>query len=583
MKDSLYDFDDFDELFYGMKKKSSTSSNKTQLPTVEKMFAEEINIPAKSPTKVTETSRENSPKRNIRTARYSSTAFKNQSVRETPPTHTATEYEYSPGGMFIKHVTVKPWAAHIGIYDKFRRDAVKYHELHGKRTAHVPFFSYLPRYDNLNSSQWAYYLYMRDCITEGTALPEADISYVLLYIYEIINLGNAIIPEHGAEILANVWFLYRRIHPMLDKYMSEWMADYCMMYSVEIPHVLHGHLAQLSLSSTVKEFYADGIIKYCPSQLGLFLRLALSDYSASKSRYASKYDNYEELCNSVFDQTVDEKFKSDRLFSNRLIRHSRVTRAVFCGAICASDVKKTLELDLSSPFRSTESRRVVTELAKGAENAVRAGLGIRARLSAPPLESSAASAASQKSDSPEYLELYDSPSLELSSEDAAELERVSWQNAARLTDSENCFDSFSPFDTDTEYSDTELPFGALTGGDNAESCTGEFKTEKKNEVAERSKCNENTPCNNETNDENIHCPSSPSDESLKEQLGETLYSLIKLAAEGKSFVQACRTAGIFADDAAGKINECAAETIGDILLESVGADYTFVEDYRELL
>lgn len=315
----------------------------------------------------------------------------------------------------------------------------------------------------------------------------------------------------------------------------------------------------------------------------MFLRLALSDYSASKSRYASKYDNYEELCNSVFDQTVDEKFKSDRLFSNRLIRHSRVTRAVFCGAICASDVKKTLELDLSSPFRSTESRRVVTELAKGAENAVRAGLGIRARLSAPPLESSAASAASQKSDSPEYLELYDSPSLELSSEDAAELERVSWQNAARLTDSENCFDSFSPFDTDTEYSDTELPFGALTGGDNAESCTGEFKTEKKNEVAERSKCNENTPCNNETNDENIHCPSSPSDESLKEQLGETLYSLIKLAAEGKSFVQACRTAGIFADDAAGKINECAAETIGDILLESVGADYTFVEDYRELL
>ncbi len=663
MKDDFLSFDDFDELFFGVNKKKSGTEKCVKTPgrvasrsLADEFGTEEIEMlfdaeetPREYP--ISELSArdalrrqarnpqgndaEGTPagKRDGRIAGYGISAgdetisaggddipargnaalsARPDSSRESRGMQPACKADsgYSTDGSFLRQVTVKQWPIRGGLYDKFRRDAIAHRELHGRRAAHVSFFSYLPSYSNLNSAQWEYYLYMRDSVAQGIGLPDADLSYVLLYIYEIINLGGVITPEAGAERLAAVWLLYRQIHPMLDKYMSEWMADYCLMYKTEVPAVLRAHLPRLSLSSTVKEFYADAIIKYCPSRFGEFCRTALSDYSISKSRYASKYEDYEEKVCRVFDRTIEERLKTGGVFPARLMRPSSVTRAVFCGAICASDIKKELELKVTSPFRSAEARRIVTELIKGAENAVRAGLGIRARLNAPKLESAAANEASDTREEREYLELYDAPSRGLSAENASELERVSWQNAARLTDSALEIDLALGERSQADESgalyteENELPEGALVGGDEPceayEACGYGEECEAHGEREELAECGESTDTAVATAGVNLsgtaessrHAPTSAEyasestgdgEESLKSRLGTQLYSLVLSAASGESFADACRAVGMFADDAARCINEHAADVIGDVLLEVNGTDYSFVEDYRELL
>lgn len=630
MKDDFLSFDDFDELFFGVNKKKSGAGKRAKgaghaapRRLEDDFSAEEIDMllrtdeaPREYP--ISELSArddlrmrtETSPGNNVRVGavrRRGEDASKGVGIPSAARTERTEcresaggaeklprgkcDLEYTTDGSFLRQVTVKPWPLRGGLYDKFRRDAIAHRELHGRRAAHVSFFSYLPSYSNLNSAQWEYYLYMRDSAAQGIGLPDADLSYVLLYIYEIINLGGVITPETGAERLASVWLLYRQIHPMLDKYMSEWMADYCLMYKLEVPAVLRAHLPRLSLSSTVKEFYADAIIKYCPSRFGEFCRTALSDHSISKSRYASKYEHYEEKVCHVFDRTVEERLKTGGVFPSRLMRPSSVTRAVFCGAICASDIKKELELKVTSPLRSAEARRIVTELMKGAENAVRAGLGIRARLNAPKLESAAANEASDTRGEREYLELYDAPSRGLSAENAAELERVSWQNAARLTDSAE----------EIDLSAGELPEGALVGGDGECGACVDFvgcsESGDNADGAERERLPECTvsaetavaASNVDLSDAAEwagHMPEQSAEdggESLKSRLGAQLYSLVLSAASGESFADACRAVGLFADDAASRINEHAADVIGDVLLEASGTDYSFVEDYRELL
>lgn len=457
--------------------------------------------------------------------------------------------EYGKETGFVRHVTVKSWPSGGGFYDKFARDAVIYHGKVGKPAPHVPFFSYIPQYAHLSDAAMAYYLYMREQIRSGTRLPEADFSYILLYIYEVINIGELISPADGAELLARTWLLYRPIHPTLDKYLSEWLPDYCLIYNVPLPRALAPILCEVGAKSTFKEFFADAAVEM-GIPLSKMIRLSLSDHNVNKCKYAEEIKGYVAEVEKVFDTAINEYARRGTgIFHPRNFKNASVTRDAFCGSLCAGNIKKKLKVEICSIFRAPEMRRAVTELMKSAENAVRAAHGIKGRLQAPKIEETFAPAKVPDAEERAYLSFYDSPAENFSTESAAAIESESWKNAEILADDYS--------NDEGEAVEGEISFDSVV--DDTPAVSEPVSTELSNASVDTE------------------------NESFLSALSQKthLTELLKATANGKSFKALCREAGIFADDAAREINEIAMEYIGDVVLEPDGSDYIFVEDYAD--
>ncbi|MBQ8525026.1 MAG: TerB N-terminal domain-containing protein [Clostridia bacterium] len=552
MKDSFDDLDrDFFDLASHSAGKAYAAPKKRDTGTSEISTEQAEHKSSGQPAfRIPPAGRDKAASRQIRTAHYSGASFDKRPPRRTGEKNddSTVLHEYSPNGYFVKHVSVMSWPQGYSFYEKFVRDAAVSNSRRGSKAPHVPFFSYIPQFTQLNAPQWAYYLYMKECAREGVCLTDADFSYVLLYIYEIINLEGVISPEAGASLLGTAWMLYRRVHPMLDKYMSEWMADYCLLYGLPLPRMLYPILAEIASRSTVKEFYADALLKHTPGEAGRLFRLSLSDHDPSRSRYASRLDNFASLTEEVFDSAAAEQLRDKSgIFDKKLCRSMTVSRDAFCGSLCAASVKKKIVLTLETPFRAPEVRRVVTEMMKGAENIVRARMGVKARLAAPVLEGKSAAVSARTEEERAYLSFYESPTEELSADAAAKIELESWQNTELLAG-----DELAP-ETESETCDEPEVEGAMTGGDNI---ADEPAVEVQDDTAAQ-------------------------DKGLRDALGDELYQLLRRAADGESFKDACRERGAFADDAASRINEIAMDIIGDVVLEASGTDYVFIEDYRD--
>ena len=508
--------------------------------------------------------------RQIRTSDYRNAGasygrYSRPSVKrgETPePEKDTVIRQYQTGGRYLTDVTVKSWPGARGFYEKFVHDAMQSHERRGEEAPHVQYFSYIPQYSQLTPSMWRFYLWFKESIRRGIRLPDADFSYVILYVYEIINLEGVIAPTEGAELLARIWVMYRPMHPSLDKYLSEWMADYCLVHEVALPKVLTKILPEVGAKARLKEFYADAAIS-AGLGLGPLIRTALSDHNLTKGRFVKDIEGFaDEVC-AVFDAVIAEHMRGGTgLFEDRLNRESELICDAYCGSLCASTVKKKIHLKLKSFFRLPEARRIVTELMKGCENIVRARHGIRARLSAPPVTGSSYIITARSAEEVAYMSYYDSPEEELTHEKAAEIEAQSWQNVESLTveDVHETSDSFAEepdgaffsdgIDDVTDVVDAAEETTVVAIGDPGQKSTDEPKTLEASEPS---------------------VSTGTDDEKYKKVLWT--------AAEGGNFASACRELGLFADTAAAHINEIALEFIGDVVLEQSGTDYVFIEDY----
>ena len=506
--------------------------------------------------------------------RYSRPSVKRGDTPE--PEKDTVIRQYQTGGRYLTDVTVKSWPGARGFYEKFVHDAMQSHERRGEEAPHVQYFSYIPQYSQLTPSMWRFYLWFKESIRRGIRLPDADFSYVILYVYEIINLEGVISPAEGAELLARIWVLYRPMHPSLDKYLSEWMADYCLVHEVALPKVLTKILPEVGAKARLKEFYADAAIS-AGLGLGPLIRTALSDHNLTKGRFVKDIDGFaDEVC-AVFDAVIAEHMRGGTgLFEDRLNRESELVCDAYCGSLCASTVKKKIHLKLKSFFRLPEARRIVTELMKGCENIVRARHGIKARLSAPPVTGSSYIITARSAEEVAYMSYYDSPAEELTAEKAAEIEAQSWQNVESLTvdgvadvpgtyaDEPFADDGFDDEPEGAFFSDgiddvsAEVNEGAVGKSDEA-SGTDDTTVAEDQSAAEAS---DKTEFASETDSD---------DEKHKKALWA--------AANGGSFTAACRSLGLFADTAAARINEAALEFIGDVVLEQSGTDYVFIEDY----
>ena len=510
----------------------------------------------------------------------------------------APESVYEPGGLLIKKVEVRRWSSGAEFYGRFLTDAKKSHFAapsvpYSSHMEEVEYFSYVPQYSHMTLSQIEYYRWFRENVRRGI-YPPSSMSYVLLYIFEIINLPGIIPPEEGARLLSAIWINYRKLNPRIDSYLCEWFPDYCLINKVSLPHSLDAILYEVAPKSSFKEFYVDrrpedekpdvlNISKSAPSFIIAKTLIEIcSDYNYRNSKYypedRGKYDLL--IPGAISALLFDCLAKKLSFF--RFEKIYRIPRDSYCGAIASPETKKILSVEFCSFLRGADVRDHVTPLVKYTENKLRALLGIKARLScakAPaedcavideffaPLIGAGRKTASVREEC-DYLKNYEPEKSGLDFDFAKCIESSSWHNAEVLT-GENFSTAEDGFPSDASDATGGVePESIAAGGEPSHKAD----SEEKDAAVEKAFDN----ASDSVDEQDAGATDSVSSAAFTKELREALAS----AMEGK-LKEYCRAHSLNEGVTADRINTLFLDILGDIVLEGNGDGFDFIEDYRE--
>ncbi|MBQ3483638.1 MAG: TerB N-terminal domain-containing protein [Clostridia bacterium] len=473
-----------------------------------------------------------------------------EELRERPE----PDARYVPAGPLLHEVRIYRWPSEYAYYEQFCRHAARLHAREGTPCAEVDFFSYMPQYTQLSREQLDYYLWWRTNFREGKILPAAY-SYLLLYLYEIIHLDALISPREGQESMVRLWLSYRERYPRLDALVREWLLDYSLLHRLPAPDLPRECQRELLDGCRLKEFYVVSDGGREPLAQAVLQFGNNYDYRKSKFYRPDTAEDFERVLGGAVRVALDflQRGKGEKLMGDKSF--CTVTRDAFSGALCSYRLKRKIEVDYTSFSRTHELRYVITDVLKYAENALRAALGIKSRLTVYEVSISLRAVldewlktavpsrpARQKEpkrvEIPDYERRYELPRTALSPERATRIEQTSWGTTERLVEA--------------------------------------FLPENEQESAETV---QNTPVF-----DTVLSPTVPPAEGLATALGE-LAEFVRLVAAGdadaqRAFALARHT---MPDALVDRVNTLAEEQIGDIVLEQTDTGLAIIEDYRDLL
>lgn len=484
---------------------------------------------------------------------------------------------YEKHGALISKITVESWSGETDFYTRFALDAEKSHLAKPQRPDEemkpAQFYSLVPQYSHMTGAQTEYYRRLREFWRHGKH-PDCDSAYVMLYIFELLNL-NSVDKSEIARALSTVWLGYRERMPRLDSYMCEWLEDFCMINDLPLPNELFSHISEIAAKAHFKEYYFDALLSEdalatqnhnTRTLAAKALIYCYSDYVFSASKYygenREKYEKYIPLAvSAVLDEGLKQKngiFKCDKSY--------KVVVDTFIGCAVSSDKKKRVKIEFTSFLRGIETREYVTALVKYSENALRRSLGIKAKLGvksldewttaivdsffAPLMPKEKVKKPADEMYMPDgYLKNYEAETSGFDFDTAAEIERLSWANTARLTASE---DEEKPAATDEAAEEDGISLDGEISSDIYDVHDGDNVDNKE----------ENPQETDETAEE-------PTD-------GDFMRSAVTAALEGR-FREWAKESGYYEGEAQDRVNTYFLDIIGDVILE----DFTFIEDYRE--
>ena len=157
------------------------------------------------------------------------------------------------------------------------------------------FNMYYPHYQHMGYEHLRTYFTWRTKVRRGEA-PPVQVSYVFLYIYELLSGVGVENHIDGLRKLVSVWDGFSQNAPALGNYMPKWLKDYHVYY--ELPHSFtdfveeHGFQKYFPLA-----FILDsGMVNSLPSWN------SLSRYDITKSRFYN--DGNEQICADCFDAVI---------------------------------------------------------------------------------------------------------------------------------------------------------------------------------------------------------------------------------------------------------------------------------------
>ena len=566
----------------------------------------------------------------------------NPYAAKNPPRETP-ETVYRPEHSLLREVRVYPWRTAYMYYEQFRVHALKLHPREGSECEEVDFFSYMPQYTQLTREQLHYYLWWRTNFRKGNCL-HAAFSYLLLYLYEQINLSGKILPEEGQQNILRLWLSYRGEHPRLDVPVREWLCDYSLLHRLPPPALPRALYGELLAGCRLKEFYVSGWQGAEEEVLAILLFCNNYDYKKSKFYRADTAELYDRVLSGAV--AVALAFLREK--GNGIGRGagvSTITRDAFAGAVCSYRLKRRIEVDYASFSHTHELRYIMTDVLKYAENAIRARISVKSRLTVYQISTELrrvldayldraipqkAPARCEKKAEPDYEKRYEIPVRPVSPERAAKIEAESWETtrklveafggeeepaqepaltkgqtaAAAATAATKARTAPSPGSVSAGQKETpravEPPQNFLDSAEKAQNFPDSFSDnenmffsgEKSGAfVKNASLLSDKTPENPAENVKEVPADAAETFGEVKEVLPESplrealgdFAEFIKLAAAGDRAGQRRFAAahGLMPDAVADRINTAAGDILGDIILEDAGGCYTVIEDYIE--
>lgn len=379
-------------------------------------------------------------------------------VRFIPP-YTKTEHEpsvkpeleYFNNNTFIKCVRVYDKSSKYENLEDFYATAIKLWRLKGVESPRIPFFSYSPQYSQLNRAQLSWYAWWRENFRNGIYL-DTDYSYILLYVYEIINLSAKLKKEYCIEKLCDVWINYGERFEFIGRYLCEWICDFCLINRMSPPaDRLKKLYPFIFKNALLKEFYMFG-----NGDEGIdanMLMAVSSTYDYTKSRYATgeRRIDLKKTIKAVLEHLIKRNYQLGGTLFGFGLSNSKVTRIAYSGALCANHARKKIEVEYRAFSRSHELRYLIADVMRYTENKLRASWGVRSRLSIyalptniralideyfdkNPIKKKNEADGYENGSKNEYDRLYDSPSIPLSLSRANEIEEDSWKTTKILVE-----------------------------------------------------------------------------------------------------------------------------------------------------
>ena len=452
--------------------------------------------------------------------------------------------EYEPQNSLIHRVSLKKQTCSYQYYAEFLSDAVRCQSIDGEECALVPFFSYVPQYNQLTEEQRSYYFWYRENARRQIFL-ETEYSYLLLYVYELINLGDRLNVGETQRQLCALWHAYHEKFPAIEGKLADWICDFSLIHRLPPPDNVTSAL--VSKVNALKEFYiampdrdvsgcAKSLLQYCNSY----------DYKKSKFYKTDTTELFDVHIFGALQEMVRFYSRDGKLLSELTNEDSALRRDAYAGALCVAKERYRIEVEYCSFSRSNELRFLVGDVVKYVENRLRGYIGVKSRMSVysvstdlkrlldtyldrslPPKRASHATREKQK-----YEELYDIPRKPLSLSDAMKIEQDSWSTTKDL---------IVAFDTEET------------------ACAEEVKASV--EIAE-----------NKQNDSEIRV-----------SFGDFMPILdALLSGESRAIHQIAQARGQMPESLADRINEIAFDVIGDTLVEETEDGYRILEEYKEL-
>ena len=93
------------------------------------------------------------------------------------------------------------------------------------------FLKYFPTYQSMNDQQLRGYFSWRTKV-RGGRIEKTPLSFVFVYIYELLNQIGPRTPEEGFQTLKNFWLAYLDLAPQINGYFKIWLKDYVVYHNL---------------------------------------------------------------------------------------------------------------------------------------------------------------------------------------------------------------------------------------------------------------------------------------------------------------------------------------------------------------
>ena len=171
--------------------------------------------------------------------------------------------------------------------EDFFKEARKFADYEGVATTHIPFTCYWPKYSDMNAEQRKWFFHMRNQLRNGV-FPDTDVSYLYIFIYELINQIGIENPKQGLNLLMEIWGHYGNRYPQLSHNLASWVFDYLRINELEFPVdqllMRVPELADYGLNAALTEMNEQ----HMPLKLPVWALEMLSQYRVTNSKFYQK-------------------------------------------------------------------------------------------------------------------------------------------------------------------------------------------------------------------------------------------------------------------------------------------------------